>query len=119
MPKRRAEPAPRSHGWSLRSGDASLTVLLVAQAVISFIAIPLAAAHPAARSLLDLSHLVFAAVCAIALTGRRAPAQPAHQADLALTANVFAACRVRCRVAERRSPMPKPAQPIELVCTRT
>lgn len=66
-------------GWSptgfregrSRWGDASLTTLLVTQALTTFVAIPIAATHPAGRVLLDVSHLLVAAVGAIALTNRR------------------------------------------------
>jgi hypothetical protein len=53
-------------------GDASLSALLATQCLTTFVAIPVAAAHPAGRWMLDLSHLLFAAVCAFALTRRRA-----------------------------------------------
>jgi hypothetical protein len=65
-------------GWALtafregrsRWGDASLTALLVTQALTTFVAIPIAARHPAGGALLDVSHLVVAAVSALALTDR-------------------------------------------------
>jgi hypothetical protein len=68
----------RQRGWSLtgfresrsRWGDASLTALLVTQSLTIFVAIPIAATHPAGRALLDVSHLVVAAVSALALTDR-------------------------------------------------
>jgi hypothetical protein len=56
----------------LRWGDASLTALLVTQALATFVAIPISASHPAGRALLDVSHLVVAAVSAVALTNRPA-----------------------------------------------
>jgi Ion channel len=56
----------------LRWGDASLTALLAAQCLTTFVAIPIAAAHAGGRSLLDVSHLVFAGVCAVALTRNHA-----------------------------------------------
>lgn len=52
-------------------GDASLTALLVVQCVTTFVAVPLSAAHPDSHTLLDVSRLIFAALCAIALTDRR------------------------------------------------
>ncbi len=52
------------------SGDASLSVLLIVQCLTLFVAIPLGAAHPTGRVLLDAGHLVFAATCAVALTRR-------------------------------------------------
>ena len=68
----------RQRGWSLTGfresrshwGDASLTALLVTQSLTIFVAIPIAATHPAGRALLDVSHLVVAAVSALALTDR-------------------------------------------------
>ncbi|MDB4911735.1 MAG: hypothetical protein JWO39_2558, partial [Gemmatimonadetes bacterium] len=47
-----------SREGQLRWGDASLTALLVTQALATFVAIPIAASHPAGRALLDVSHLV-------------------------------------------------------------
>jgi hypothetical protein len=68
--RRRSGRLPRA----LRAiwGDASLTALLVTQALTTFVAIPIAASHPGARWLLDISRLVFAGVCAVALTRNRA-----------------------------------------------
>jgi hypothetical protein len=40
--------------------------------MITFVAVPLGAAYPTGHALMDVGHLVFAAVCAIALTDRRA-----------------------------------------------
>jgi hypothetical protein len=40
--------------------------------MITFVAVPLGAVYPAGHALMDVGHLVFAAVCAIALTDRRA-----------------------------------------------
>lgn len=59
---------PALPGERTRWADASLTALLLAQCVTTFIAIPISAAHPGARWLMDVSHLVFAGVCAVALT---------------------------------------------------
>jgi hypothetical protein len=53
-------------------GDASLSALLAAQVFVTFVAIPLAAVYPTGHALLNVGHLVFAAVCALALTDRRA-----------------------------------------------
>jgi len=65
---RRRAQAPVARERRLRWGDASLTALLAAQCLTTFVAIPIAASYPSGRSLLDVSHLVFAGVCAIALT---------------------------------------------------
>jgi Ion channel len=54
------------------SGDATLSALLVVQALTLFVALPLGASHPSGRLLLDASHLAFAALCAVALTRHRA-----------------------------------------------
>lgn len=43
--------------------DAGLSVLLVVQALTLFVVLPLGAAHPGSRVLLDICHLAFAAVC--------------------------------------------------------
>jgi hypothetical protein len=40
--------------------------------MITFVAVPLGAGYPAGRALMDVGHLAFAAVCALALTDRRA-----------------------------------------------
>jgi hypothetical protein len=69
----------RKRRWSLTGfderrpywKDASLTALLVTQSLTTFVAIPIAATHHAGRALLDGSHLVVAAVSAVALTDRR------------------------------------------------
>ena len=68
--RRRSGPVPRA----IRAmwGDASLTALMVTQVLTTFVAIPVAASHPGARWLLDLSRLVFAGVCAVALTRNHA-----------------------------------------------
>ena len=65
-------PPRRRPPWQLLYGDASLSALLAAQVLTSFVAIPLAAIRPTWHLLLDLSHLLFAAVCVVALTDRRA-----------------------------------------------
>jgi hypothetical protein len=52
--------------------DVGLTALLVVQAINLFVAIPLAAQHPASHFLLDAGHLIFAAVCVSILTRHRA-----------------------------------------------
>lgn len=59
--------APRSERRT-RRGDASLTLLLAVQGLTLFVAIPLGAAHPAGRLLLDACHLAFAVTCIAALT---------------------------------------------------
>lgn len=51
--------------------DAALSTLLVVQGLTLFVAVPLGAAHPAFRILLDAGHLVFAGVCVTVLTRRR------------------------------------------------
>jgi hypothetical protein len=48
--------------------DATLSALLLVQFTILFVAIPLSALHPAARLLLDLCHIAFAALCVGILT---------------------------------------------------
>jgi hypothetical protein len=53
-------------------GDASLSALLAAQVMITFVAVPVGAVYPSGHALMDVGHLVFAAVCALALTDRRA-----------------------------------------------
>lgn len=64
--------AGRVRGWKLPLGDASLSTLLAAQVMITFVAVPVGAVYPSGHALMDLGHLVFAAVCALALTDRRA-----------------------------------------------
>ncbi|MDB4900235.1 MAG: hypothetical protein JWN53_2043 [Gemmatimonadetes bacterium] len=65
-------------GWWVRpngegaASDASLSALLVVQLFTQFVAIPLAANHPAGHTLFDIGNLVFAALCAVTLTTRRA-----------------------------------------------
>jgi hypothetical protein len=65
--------------------DAALSTLLVVQALTLFVAIPLGAAHPAFRILLDAGHLIFAGVCVTVLT-RHPLVQGALLAALALLA---------------------------------
>ena len=48
--------------------DTGLSVLLVVQALTLFVVLPLGAAHPGSRVLLDICHLAFAAVCVRVLT---------------------------------------------------
>jgi hypothetical protein len=51
--------------------DAHLTALLLAQCFTTFVAIPAATSGLMGHRLLDLSHLVFAAICIVTLTRRR------------------------------------------------
>src|SRR4051794_24973657 len=51
-----------------RPRDASLTALLATQCLITFVLIPMIALRDAGPWLLDLGHVIFAAVCAIYLT---------------------------------------------------
>jgi hypothetical protein len=62
----------RLQGWKAPMGGASLSALLAAQVMITFVAVPLGAVYPSGHALMDVGHLVFAAVCALALTDRRA-----------------------------------------------
>jgi hypothetical protein len=58
-------------GWSgLYRTDASLSVLLVVQSLVTFVAVPLGAAMGGSPWMLDLGTLAFAAVCAVTLTER-------------------------------------------------
>jgi hypothetical protein len=58
-------------GWSeVYRKDAGLSVLLVVQSLVTFLAIPLAATVGGSAWLLDLSSLAFAALCAVTLTDR-------------------------------------------------
>jgi len=58
-------------GWSgLYRTDASLSVLLVVQSLVTFVAVPLGAAMGGSLWMLDLGTLTFAAVCAVTLTER-------------------------------------------------
>ncbi len=50
------------------AAGASLSALLIVQIVTQFVVIPLSAAHPMGRVLLDICHLTFTAVCVAALT---------------------------------------------------
>lgn len=59
-----APPPPHHADWSL-------SALLATQVVTLFIAIPVAATHPAAHLLQDAGHLVFAMICATLLASRR------------------------------------------------
>ena len=52
----------------MRKGDASLSVLLAAQALTLFVVIPLGTIYPATHVLFDACHLVFAAICVAVLT---------------------------------------------------
>lgn len=61
----------RPRRWRLSKGEAILAVLLIAQLVMTFVAIPLSVSHRAGRVLLDAGHVTFAALCALALTERR------------------------------------------------
>lgn len=72
MTERNKWTATRPGAWKVPWGDASLSALLAAQVLILFVALPLGAIYPSGRALLDMVHLAFAAVCALALTGRRA-----------------------------------------------
>lgn len=65
--RNRWSAAPFSVGWR----DASLSVLLVIQVLITFIVVPLLAMHSDAEWILERGNLAFAAVCAVALTRRR------------------------------------------------
>lgn len=75
--------------WAARpktpGGDASLSALLVVQALTLFVVLPLGAAHPRSRLLLDAAHLAFAGVAGVALT-RRHLVRAALFAGLALGA---------------------------------
>jgi hypothetical protein len=58
-------------GWSsVYRKDASLSVLLVVQSFVTFVAIPLGASMGGSPWMLDLGMLAFAAVCAVTLTER-------------------------------------------------
>jgi hypothetical protein len=58
-------------GWSsVYRKDASLSVLLVVQSLVTFVAIPLGASMGGSPWMLDLGMLAFAAVCAVTLTER-------------------------------------------------
>ena len=63
--------------------DLGLSALLLVQGANLFIAIPLAAKHPASHLLLDTGHLIFAAIAVTVLTRHRA-IQAALLAGLAL-----------------------------------
>jgi hypothetical protein len=51
--------------------DKALTILLVAQCLTLFVALPLGAVLPGARMMMDLSHLTFAAICILVLSHHR------------------------------------------------
>jgi hypothetical protein len=51
--------------------EATLTALLILQGFVMFVATPVAAIRPAGHLLLDVSRILFAAVCSLALTERR------------------------------------------------
>lgn len=75
----------RPRTWVGWDSDASLSALLVVQALTLFIAIPLGSLTPAGRVLLDAGHLAFAAIGAVALT-RRGAVRGALLAGVALLA---------------------------------
>lgn len=56
--------------WKVLWSDASLSALLAAQVLVTFVAVPLGAVYPSGHALMDIGHLVFAGVCALALTDR-------------------------------------------------
>jgi len=92
--------------------DAALSTLLVVQALTLFVAIPLGAAHPAFRMLLDAGHLIFAGVCVTVLTRHRL-VQGALLAALALLAvgpiagaTASARLGLDAEACTRRSPVP-------------
>lgn len=72
MAERNVEREAGRRGWRVPWGDASLSALLAAQVMITFVAVPVGAVYPSGHALMDVGHLVFAAVCALALTDRRA-----------------------------------------------
>jgi hypothetical protein len=72
MAKRNRRAATRLREWKGLRGEASLSALLVAQVMITFVAVPLGAVYPSGHALMDVGHLAFAAVCALALTDRLA-----------------------------------------------
>jgi hypothetical protein len=57
MVKRNKKPATRLRGWKVPWGDASLSALLAAQVMITFVAVPIGAVYPAGRALMDVGHL--------------------------------------------------------------
>jgi Ion channel len=64
------QTATRLRVWKVLWSDASLSALLAAQVLVSFVAVPLGAVYPSGHALMDIGHLVFAGVCALALTDR-------------------------------------------------
>ena len=62
MTERSERTLTRLRGWKAPRGDASQSALLAAQALITFVAIPLSAVYPSGHALLDIGHLAFAAV---------------------------------------------------------
>src|SRR3954462_304555 len=72
MVRRNEQTATRLRGWKVPWGEASLSALLAAQVMITFVATPVGAVYPSGHALMDVGHIVFAAVCAFALTDRRA-----------------------------------------------
>lgn len=78
-------PSPPRRDTADQRVDAALSTLLVVQGLTLFVAVPLGAAHPAFRILLDAGHLIFASICVTILTRRRL-VQGALLAALALLA---------------------------------
>jgi hypothetical protein len=72
MVRRNEQTATRLRGWKVPWGEASLSALLAAQVLITFVAVPVGAVYPSGHALMDVGHLAFAAVCALALTDRLA-----------------------------------------------
>lgn len=62
---------PAVHFFTLHPNDAGLTALTFIQCAITFLVVPLLAAHVVGHWLMDVFHLMFASVCAIAFTRRR------------------------------------------------
>lgn len=84
----------RLRGWKALRGEASLSALLAAQVLITFVAVPLGAVYPSGHVLMDMGHLAFAAVCALALTDRRVVQGALLAGLLALAAGPVALDRV-------------------------
>jgi hypothetical protein len=57
--------------WVAHQKEETLTALLILQGFVMFVATPVAAIRPAGHVLLDVSRILFAAVCSFALTERR------------------------------------------------
>src|SRR3954447_16964153 len=70
MARGNKQTVTRLRGWKVLWSDASLSALLAAQVLVTFVAIPLGAVYPSGHALMDIGHLVFAGVCALALTDR-------------------------------------------------